>query len=151
MLTTERGWNRNGAEGFVRSGVWRMRMRGRTGTSLNCVQRTTVQESSTLYCTYPVRTFLCMSVHHNNKQHNGGLQWFCLKCQYGSLLRLRLCRSLTDQRERRSFAVKPPTIWEGISKVLCRLRPFDLIFTELGLIRSLPDRQLISMFTANIT
>jgi hypothetical protein len=75
------------------------------------VQRTTDQESSTLYCAYPVRTFLCMSVHHNNKQHNGGLQLFCLKHRYGSLLRLRLCRSLTDQSERRFFAVKPSKVW----------------------------------------
>jgi hypothetical protein len=64
------------------------------------VQRTTDHESSTLYCTYPVRTFLSMSVHHNNKQHNCGLQLFCLKRHYVSLLRLRLPKSNGSKGEK---------------------------------------------------
>ena len=43
------------------------------------VKRAADQGNLTLYCTYPVTTFLCMSVHHNNKQHNGGLQFVLLR------------------------------------------------------------------------
>ena len=55
-----------------------------------------------------------MSVHHNNKQHNGGLQLLCLKRQYGSLLRLRLCRSLTDQRGEAPLLRAPSTVGEAV-------------------------------------
>ena len=55
------------------------------------VKATADQGNLTLYCTYLVTTFLCMSVHHNNKQHNGGLQLLCLeKFGFGTLIGLLL-------------------------------------------------------------
>ena len=71
-------------------------------------KRTTDQGSLTLYCTYPAITFLCMTVHHNNKQHNGGLQLFYLICRYRSLLILCLCRSLTGSEGEMFFYCEAP-------------------------------------------
>ena len=52
----------------------------------SAVKRTSGQGSLTLYLHISCDTFLCMSVHYNNKQHNGGFQLFCLgNSGHGSL------------------------------------------------------------------
>jgi hypothetical protein len=54
------------------------------------VKKAADRGSLTLYLHISCNTFLCMSVHHNNKRHNGGLQLFCLDTplSYGLLIRL---------------------------------------------------------------